>query len=103
MRRAVFFCFLAVCALLLSSCSDYSDFSHEYYVGEEIDKEELSKRLEETSELTNEELYFWTSSGNVYHKKESCRYLKNSEKILSGKLEKAKESGKQKPCSGCFE
>ena len=102
MKRTVFLSLL-VLAVFLSSCSDYSDFSYEYYEGEKIDKEELSKRLEDSFTQAEEEVYYFTASGNVYHKSENCRYLKDSKKIISGGIKKANESGKQKPCSACFE
>lgn len=44
---------------------------------------------------------YWTESGSVWHTSRDCRYLKKSTNILSGSVEKAKESGKTRACSGC--
>lgn len=48
-----------------------------------------------------EELYYWTAGGEVWHKSADCRYLKKSKEILSGTVSDAKDAGKERACSGC--
>ncbi|MBP3376052.1 MAG: hypothetical protein J6L83_04755 [Clostridia bacterium] len=44
---------------------------------------------------------YWTKNGSVWHIDEECYRLNNSKEILSGSVEEAKESGKERVCSSC--
>lgn len=55
----------------------------------------------ESSDSSDEQnIVYWTESGEVWHLKNDCRYLKNK-KIMSGTLDDAKEAGKDRLCSAC--
>ena len=44
---------------------------------------------------------FWTRSGNLWHTEQDCRYISNSNEVLHGSVEEAKNAGKTGICSSC--
>ena len=66
------------------------------------DKTEQNTLIIESNndEISTEMACFYTKSGEKYHLKEDCRYLKNSTKIIRSTIEFAIELGLE-PCSGC--
>ena len=56
----------------------------------------------ETKENTENDssVVFWTENGEVYHSKETCRYLKNKN-YMTGTIQQAIENGKERLCSTC--
>lgn len=58
----------------------------------------------ETQGGTDEEeilTVYWTKNGSVWHIDGECYRLNKSKEILSGSVEEAKESGKERVCSSC--
>lgn len=54
--------------------------------------------IESTEE--NPGVAFWTENGEVYHTKNTCGYLKNKS-YMTGTIQQAIESGKERLCSSC--
>lgn len=63
---------------------------------------EASPETESTTESASiaPEIVYWTENGEVYHTKETCRYLKNKS-YISGSVQQAVEKGKDRICSSC--
>lgn len=82
---------------ICSACSKRSDGNGIELLDEDDGKEPTNQDIvEETSEI-----FFWVKAGKVYHKSADCRYISNSENVICGTEEEAKESGKERICSVC--
>lgn len=55
----------------------------------------------QNSDLAEDGDVFWTKSGSLWHKKQTCSYLANSKTLYHGSVEEAKMNGKEKACSRC--
>ena len=106
---------------LLSEIRDEIFGTEESYLEEvsEVESEEISEESESSAPETesdsqsdtdviekgNEEAdpktVYWSEHGKVWHTDKACGYLKNSNVIHSGTVEEAKNSGKERVCSGC--
>ncbi len=56
---------------------------------------------EETTKREHNGIYYWTESGEVYHKWSDCGHIKNSLEVFSGTIYEAKVAGKERVCSAC--
>lgn len=119
MKRIFLFslCIIIFFLSLTSCATEYEENDH-FYGGESLNADILSSIAEsifnemESSESQNEQIenssgrehdgvYYWTSSGSVYHKWSDCGHLKNSSDIMSGNEQDAILAGKEKLCSSC--
>ena len=50
---------------------------------------------------SEQDLFYWTENGEVWHKSKDCRYLSNSKEINCGTYSDAINAGKVRPCSAC--
>lgn len=67
--------------------------------------EEISKEIFGFSEyqetVVSDGKYFWVPKSQVYHNTKDCRYIKNSDSILSGTEADATAAGCERICSAC--
>ena len=54
-----------------------------------------------TTADTDEALVYWTKNGEVWHTRSTCSSLAKSKEILSGTVEQAISSGKDRICKRC--
>ena len=102
----------------LTSCAKEYPANDNFYGGESLNADILSSIAESifneretnidgdnqdsnSSQKEHDGIYYWTPSGNVYHKWSDCGHLKKSSDIKSGSKEDAILSGKEKLCSTC--
>lgn len=112
-RRTLALFAIIFCILFASSCSDLEGFSAgdqlsgnslELFIQDLFNEENNSAEKEPSSEeLEPEEAecYFVSGSGEVYHTRADCNYLKNSKNVISGTLADASAAGKTRLCSAC--
>lgn len=55
----------------------------------------------ETAQLPETDTVYWVKNGEVWHVSAKCSTLSRSKEILSGTVEAAKESGKERVCKRC--
>lgn len=112
MRIKLSVCILLLLLVLLTSCSDILGSQLDSYGGELIDKEKLSSIADSVfSEDESESdgggdrehngVYYWTASGDKYHKWRDCEHIRNVSVISSGNITDAIRSGKIELCSDC--
>lgn len=71
------------------NCADISEeFQVMFHESEESIPDSMKRKI-----------VHYTLNGTVYHRNKECRYLQDSENILSGTIE---YSGKEKSCSACW-
>ncbi len=136
LKRCLMVTFALLITLCMISCSNYINSSDDFYGGDIIDAEMLSRlaesvfseneslRPEETeaesgdgetesnseeitteveSQRVHDGIYYWTKSGQVYHKWSDCGHLKNAKEIFSGDARAAEAAGfvEDDLCSSC--
>ena len=115
MKRRILALFVIIfCVLFASSCGDVDGFSAgerlsgsalEFFMRDLFNEENDSVKEEapsEEAEPEEAECYFVSGSGEVYHTRADCNYLKNSKNVISGTLADASAAGKTRLCSACF-
>ena len=61
-----------------------------------------TEALTEVEDVDEEkQIVYWTKNGSVWHIDEDCYRLNKSKEIISGTIDEAKESGKERVCSSC--
>ncbi len=103
---------LGVCACTLMGCRQRPAFD----AGEELSAEELAALCSSLSQkdsegssdtpsgesvATQDEIFYYTASGEVYHRDRSCTYLKKSTTVNEGTADAAIAAGKIRACSRC--
>ena len=88
--------------LFLSACTVDDGFD----AGHPITPEELESLADqygggEMQAPAEGDTVYWTEGGSVCHRDRGCRYLKNSQNILSGSYTAACQNGKDALCSAC--
>ena len=114
MKRRILALFVIIfCVLFVSSCGDAEGFSAgaqlsgtalELFMRDLFNEENDSAKEEppsEEAEPEEVECYFVSGSGEVYHTRADCSYLKNSKNVMSGTLADASAAGKTRLCSAC--
>ncbi len=53
------------------------------------------------TEISQQNVVYWTKSGSVWHSYADCGHIKNSNNIISGSVEEAIGQGKKYLCKNC--
>lgn len=53
------------------------------------------------TEISQQDVVYWTKSGSVWHSYADCGHIKNSNNIISGSVEEAVSEGKSHLCKSC--
>ncbi len=100
----------ALLSLTAVSCTRYT--ASDFYGGESVSPGMISEIEDKLNETTAEkypavtdaegrQIFFWTPSGTVFHRSESCPRLSSSAQVVSGTQDEALEAGKTRGCSVC--
>ncbi len=61
----------------------------------------VGKENSSETEISQQNVVYWTKSGSVWHSYIDCGHIKNSNNILSGTVEEAVNEGKSHLCKNC--
>ncbi len=125
--KYILFCaIIPVLALVLTGCSEYSDFSRGFYAGETVTPEQIAAisaglaasesaaseggmtdlKTEAENYTADTDAYgnvivYWTAGGSVWHIDRNCSALSNSAAVESGTIKEAEMAGKSRACKKC--
>ena len=94
---------LGLCACTLMGCRQRPAFD----AGEALSAEELATLRGSLAQkggdtpIQGDETFYYTASGEVYHRDRNCTYLKKSSTVNEGTAEAAIAAGKIRACSRC--
>ncbi len=116
---------LPVLILILSGCSEYSDFSRGFYAGETITPDQIAaisaglaeseksapgssqaaapqtERKPADTDTAGNIIVYWTAGGSVWHTDRNCGSIAKSSAVVSGTINEAAAAGKGRACMKC--